>query len=151
MTINSQLDTIATSIAGLTITGVTIKDIDNIPDSAQGLTPLLIPQPNDYVTNLKPTRISFGGAGSAKMDLTYTLNYVYLHAEAGSGINTFAIYAGLIDNLLLIIESMMTNDNLNGAVDMELNSISDIGVIDDPAGNPFWGVFISLNVTEFTQ
>lgn len=151
MTINSQLDTVATSIAGLSISGVNIRDIDNIPDSASMLTPLLIPQPNDFVTNMAATRESFGGGGTAKLNLTYTLNYVYLHAEAGSGVNTFAVYAGLIDNLILILETILANDNINGAVDMELATVGNIGIINDPADNEYWGVLFSLNITEFVQ
>lgn len=151
MTITCQLETVAASIAALSISGMNIKGIDNIPQSANGLTPLLIPQPNDFVTNLSPTRVSFGGGGTAKMDLTYTLHYVYLHAEAGSGLSTYAVYAGLIANFVAIIEAILENDDISGAVDMELGNVGDIGIISDPSDNEFWGVLFELNILEHVQ
>lgn len=151
MTITSQFATIANSIAALNIPGVTIKDIDNIPDSASMLTPLLIPQPNDFITDLSATFQTFGTGGTAKMDMNYTMNYVYLHAEAGSGLSTYEIYAGLISKLSAIIEEILANDKINGLVDFQLRTIGNIGVISDPADNEFWGALVSFRVLEFAQ
>lgn len=151
MAINSQIATVADSIAGLSISGVTIKDIDQIPDSAKLLCPLLIPQPNDYVTNLTYTRQSFGSMGAEKLDCTYSLNYIYLHCELGSGLGAYAPYAGIISKLELILETVMSNDTITGAVDIQVGNIGSIGVINDPAGNQYWGVIFSLNVLEHSQ
>ena len=151
MTINSTIATVADSISNLSISGITIKDIDTIPDSASMLCPLLIPQPNGFVTDVKVESLTYGSGGTANMNTSYTLNYVYLHCEAGSGINAYAPYAGIITKLELIIESILTNDNVTGAVDMKLGNIGNIGVIQDPSGNQFWGLMFSLRVLEYTQ
>ena len=151
MTMNSQIATVADSIAGLSISGVTIKDIDQIPDSASMLCPILLPQPNDFVTNLTFTRQSMGTMGAQKMDCEYFLNYVYLHCEAGSGINAFAPYAGIITKLELILETILNNDTITGAVDIETSAIGSIGVIADPAGNEYWGFLVSFKVKEQTN
>lgn len=151
MTINSQIATVAASIAGLTISGVTNKGIDAIPESASMLCPLLIPQPDNFVTGLTYARQTVGSMGSAKIDCNYTLNYVYLHCETGSGINTYAPYAGIISKLETILEKILANDVVSGAIDIQISSIGTIGTIQDPAGNQFWGLMFSISVLEFTQ
>jgi hypothetical protein len=151
MTITSAFSTVTNSIAALSISGVTIKDIDEIPQSAQLLGPVLIPQPNDFVTEFTQTFQSFGSNGTAKVDFGYTLNYVYLHCEAGSGISSFDIYAGLITNLSAIVVAIASNDAVSGLVDLKIASISNIGVIEDPSGNQYWGVLLGLRVLEFGQ
>ena len=150
MTVASALSTITNSIAALSISGVTIKDIDEIPQSAALLCPLLIPQPNDFVTDVNVEFQSLGSNGTAKIDLSYTLNYVYLHAETG-GVGTFDAYSGLITKLTAIIVKIMSNDAVSGAVDLRLQSVGNIGVIQDPAGNNYWGVLFSFRVLEFAQ
>ena len=151
MTITSTISTVADSIAGLSISGVTIKDIDQIPDSALMYCPLLIPQPANFVTNLGVEFKTFGSNGGAKIDTTYTLNYVFLFCEVGSGINSFAAISGLVGKLEDILEAINSNDAITGAVDVKIGAIGNIGVITDPAGNDYWGLEFSLRVLEYTQ
>lgn len=151
MTVSIGLATVADSISNLSISGVTIKDIDQIPDSAAMLCPLLIPQPNGFVSDINPEFQSFGSNAAQKMDLSYTLNYLYLHAEVGSGINSYLIYSGLITKLIAIIAAIMSNDKITGLVDMKLQSVSQIGVITDPSGAEFWGIQFSFRVLEYVN
>jgi len=151
MTISSTISTVAGSIAGLTISGVTIKDIDQIPDSARMLTPLLIPQPANFVTNLSVSFETFGSNTGAKINTNYTLNYVFLFCEVGSGLGSFAAFSGLVTKLMAILNAINSNDAITGAVDVKINNIGNIGVITDPAGNDFWGLEFSLRVLEYTQ
>jgi len=150
MTIASTISTVTDSIAGLTISGVTIKDIDQIPEAARLLTPLIIPQPNNFVTDLSVTFETFGSNGSAKINTNYTLNYVFLFCEV-SGISAFAAFSGLIEKLSAILVAIDSNDAISGAVDVKINSIGNLGVITDPAGVEFWGLEFSLRVLEYTQ
>ena len=138
------------SIAGLIISGVTIKDIDQIPEAARLLTPLIIPQPNNFVTDLSVTFETFGSNGSAKINTNYTLNYVFLFCEVG-GLSAFAAFSGLIEKLSAILVAIDSNDAISGAVDVKINSIGNLGVITDPAGVEFWGLEFSLRVLEYTQ
>jgi hypothetical protein len=151
MTVTCSVNTVASSIAALSVSGVTIKDIDKIPDSAKLLCPVLIPQPNDYMSNTLMSFESFGSNGTAKMDLEYDLNYVYLHCEAGSGVNAFAPFSSLMTKLAAILVVIFSNDAITGLVDMKLNSVSNVGIINDPAGNSYWGVLVSLHVKEYSQ
>lgn len=150
MTITSAFATIANSIAALSISGVTIKDIDEIPQSARLLTPLLIPQPNDYVTNFEAEFQSFGSNGTPKIDLNYSLNYLYLHCEAGSGLSTFDVYGGLMTKLSAILVAILSNDAITGLVDMK-PQIGQIGIITDPSGIEYWGITFSLRILEYAQ
>lgn len=151
MTITSTIATVADSISNLSISGVTIKDIDQIPDTARMLTPLLIPQPSNFITDLSVSFETFGSNGGAKINTTYTLNYVFLFCEVGSGLGSFAAFSGLIGKLEDILVAINSNDAITGAVDMKIGSIGNIGVITDPAGNEFWGLEFSLRVLEYTQ
>ncbi len=151
MAITSTISTVADSIAGLTISGITIKDIDQIPDTARMLTPLLIPQPNNFITDLSVSFETFGSNGGAKINTTYTLNYVFLFCEAGSGIKAFEAFGGLVSKLQDILVAINSNDAISGAVDIKIGTIGNIGVITDPAGVEFWGLEFSLRVLEYTQ
>ena len=151
MTVSVSLATVADSIAGLSISGVTIKDIDQIPDNASMLCPLLIPNPSGFVTDISPSFESFGSNGSARMNLSYTLNYTFLHSQIGSGINAFSSYSDLISKLVSVFVAVMSNDKITGAVDIRLQGISSIGVVTDPAQNEYWGVQFSFRVLEYVQ
>lgn len=150
MTITSSISTVADSIAGLTISGVTIKDIDQIPDSARLLCPLLIPNPANFVTDISVTFETYGSNGGAKINTNYTINYVFLFCEV-AGINAFAAFSGLMAKLSAILVAINSNDTITGAVDMKINSIGNIGVITDPAGVEYWGLEFSLRVLEYSQ
>lgn len=151
MTVAVNIETVAGSIAALSISGVTIKDYDNIPDNAVGLCPVMLPQPNGYITDIAPSFESFGSNGSARMNLAYTLNYVFLHSEIGSGINAYAAFGDLMTKLAGIFVAIMSNDAISGAVDVRLQSVGNVGVVTDPAGNEYWGILFSLRVLEYVQ
>lgn len=150
MTITSAIATVADSIAGLTISGVTIKDIDQIPDTARLLCPLLIPKPDNFVTDISVTFETFGSNGGAKINTNYTLNYVFLFCEVG-GVSSFAAFGGLVTKLSAILVAINSNDTITGAVDVKINSIGNIGVITDPAGIEYWGLEFGLRVLEYSQ
>lgn len=150
MTITSAFATITNSIAALAIPGVTVKDIDEMPQTARMITPVLLPQPTDFVTDYEPTFQSFGSNGTAKINVNYTLNYVYLHCEAGSGLSQLDIYAGLMRNLSAILETLLSNDAITGLVDMTPR-VGNIGVIEDPSANQYWGILLQLRILEFAQ
>lgn len=151
MTVACNVNTVSTAISELSVSGVTIKDITAIPESARMLCPILLPQPNDYMSGVQFSFESFGSNGTALMNLEYDLNYVYLHCEAGSGMNAFAPFSALMTKLAAILVEIMSNDKIDGLVDLKLNSVSNIGIISDPAGNEFWGVLLSFHVLEFAQ
>ena len=151
MTITIGFKTVADSISKLKVTGIKFLDIDKIPDAGQMLCPVLFPQPDNFVTGMEVERMTVGGGGTALMDMRYTLNYVFLQAELGSGIRAFEAYAGMIANIASIIKVILENDDISGAVDLQVNTIGELGAVTDPAGNEFWGTLLSFSVLEQIQ
>lgn len=147
-----QADTIATSIAGLSVPGVTIKDLDGIPEEAQARDcPLLYPKPDGFMSNLRVERDSFGAGSEARKTVRYTLNYAYLHAPVGEGRGLFDVYAAMVGNTLAILDALLADDALNGAVDITPGSVVRFGLVNDPAGGWFHGCVLGLDVVEFVN
>jgi len=152
MTIAVSFVTVADSISKLSISGVNVKDLNEIPTDASKVLPVLYPIPNGFVTDVKATRVTMGGGGTAKIDFEYTLNYRYLHSIAGADLGLFSTYTGLMTKLELICEKILASDNLTGAIDVTLQNISNVGPLTDPAGKTtYHGVDIALRVLEFAQ
>ena len=151
MTINVRFADVVESISNFSISGVNIRDVNTIPENAMDMCPIFFPRPDGMVTDIIFTRVTLGSDGSALMDMEYTLNYRFLYAEIGSG-DVLANYTGLIEKLALICKAIFTNDTPSGAVDMQLQSISNIGPLPDPVGmNVYHGVDIALRVLEHIQ
>lgn len=143
--------TIATGIAALSVPGVSIKDITGIPEQVQPRDcPIMFPSPAGWLTggNGEPSDgpATFGNPSTRYWIFNRTFEYIYLHSSAGVG-------RGLIDN----IPAMATNaDAIMQAVtaldlpqiDVQNISISQFGVLTDPAGNNFYGFHLSLQLRE---
>lgn len=152
MTIAVNFTTVTNSIAALTVAGVTIKDVDEIPMDALKILPVMFPKPDNFITNVTFSRETYGTGGTAKMNFSYTLNYRYLHSPVGARLNMLSAYSGLITNLAAILVEIFENDKLAGLVDLQLESIGQIGPLTDLAGQTtYHGVDIGLRVLEFAQ
>lgn len=151
MTVTVGLITVADSISNLSISGVNVRDIDQIPENALAILPVLFPLPNGFVTDVVFSRQSMGDA-EALMNMEYVLHYRYLHAAIGSGGGLLAAYSGLLTNLAAIVKKILESSNVTGAVDVTLQSVSGIGPLPDPGGQTqYHGVDIALKVLEFAQ
>jgi len=152
MTVTLQISTVTESIAALDISGINVLDIDSIPDSANLICPVFMPQPNDFITAIAPVFQTLGSnALTPAIDLSYTLNYVFLECEAGSGIGAFDVYPNLIAHVTEILRVILSNDTITGAVDIKPLTIGDLGVLEDAAGNSYWGSLLSFRVLEFVE
>ena len=147
-----QADTIATSIAGLSVPGVTIKDLDGVPEEVHARDcPLLYPKPDGFMSNLRVERDSFGAAGDARKTVRYTLSYAYLHAPVGEGRGLFDVYADMVGNVLAILDAIIADDALNGAADITPGAVTRFGLVNDPSGGWFHGCVVALDVVEFVN
>jgi hypothetical protein len=142
---------IATGIAALSITGVTVKDITGIPEQVQPRDcPILFPAPDNWMAggNGEPSDgpATFGGPTSRMWVFNRVYNYVYLHSSMGSGrglIDNIAAMSDKIDAIVLkLIELDLTQ------VDLQNVSVGAFGVITDPAGNNFFGCTLALTMRE---
>jgi hypothetical protein len=151
MTVNVQPVTVAASIAALSFGSISIADIDEIPESGTLETPIMFPQPDGFISDVGMSFETFGSNTGAKMNMTYTLNYVFLQNEIGGSVGSFDSYKNLITNFAAIMKVIFSNDAITGAVDIKLQSVPVLGVISSPSGIQYWGFLFGLRVLEYVQ
>jgi len=150
MTVSLNLANIANSISALSVSGVTVKDKDEIVGNWTPLPNVLYPNIDGggWVTGFGLDYVTVMQGASAKMDISYTLNYRFLGVQCGDISIVPAAYSALVDKLILIINAIIAMDEpYSGAVEMKLGDVS-IGERTDPAGNNFFGADFALNIVE---
>jgi hypothetical protein len=135
---------IADSIASISITGVSVKDKDQVAASWAAQPNVLYPNPDNWIIGF---RAEYNIAGNLET-ASYTLNYRFLHVQV-SDIATFpAGFSGLADKVGAVIGALV--DVLNPYSDNVDMTIADaqMGPRDDPAGNQYFGADIALAIIE---
>jgi hypothetical protein len=150
MTVTVHIATVATSIAALSISGVTIKDISGIPANANLQPATLYPNPDNWIDGIKIEAQTFGIAGVEKQQLDYDLHYRYIHCAPGA-VGAFDYYPSLVSAIATIMQVICINDTVTGAQDFRLKSMSAPKIVTDPAGNSFWGCDFTFHVIEFLE
>ena len=148
MAINIQVVAVADSISKLSISGVTVKDIDELSASWKSLPNVLYPRPDGFITNISVTHSDLA---RQNYELRYVLAYRFLNVPLGNDAVLFATYPTLIAKAVLIANAIITNHNLTGAVDVTFGGITNIGALPDPAGNVYHGCDILINVLEYLE
>ena len=143
------ITTVCTSIAALTVAGVTIKDMNYIPPSGERITPILFPNADSPLSNYTDERMSFGGGSSALMDVDYDLNYIFIFCKMGAGRTGLDYIQKFMEKVQLIIDAIIGVDTINGAVDIRVSNVGDATVMADPAGNNYLGCSMTFHVKEF--
>lgn len=145
-----QTSSIISGIAGLSVSGVTIRDLDEIPEAVPASDlPVLFPEPGNPMSNLVVTRDTMG-AGLAKWTVTYNLTYTFCHHQPGEGYGLFDKYGDMVDKATAILDALIEADlNANGAVELTVDNVLNFGPVLDPAGNQYHGCQFVLHVTEF--
>jgi hypothetical protein len=151
MTISLSLATVADSISKLSISGVTVKDLDELSASWKSLPNVLYPKPDGWISNAKFTVDTFGSMGVEKATFTCNMAYRFLGTEIGNMGAFSAAYSNVITKLVLILNVILANDVITGAVDFRLLGISNIGPLADPAGNVFHGCDLVFTYSEFVN
>jgi hypothetical protein len=149
MTISSLLTTITGEIAALSITGVTIKDYDEVVVNWKAMPNVLYPNVENFLTGLKLDYESFPHGASAQVNISYTLNYRFLGTQVGNNTATYSLaYKDVIDKVLLIINAIVTNHSYaSGKASVELAGVK-FGGFSDPSGAFYHGADIALSVVE---
>lgn len=148
MTVALNLANISNAIAAISISGVTVKDKDEVIGNWTPLPNVLYPKPDGWITGFKIDYATVMQGASAKMDISYTLNYRFLGVQAGNLSIFPAAYSSLVDKLILIINAFIALDApYAGSVELKIGGV-EIGPRQDPAGNNFFGADIALNVME---
>lgn len=147
-TATTYMASIVSAISQLTITGITIKDIDEVAASWVSLPKVLYPNIDDFVTNFELNYPTFVQDGTGPVDIKYSLNYRYLSTQVGD-MATVAVQSNLVlAEVISIVNKMLTvRAPYDGRVLMTLGDLS-IGARLDPAGNQYFGADFALNVEE---
>ena len=147
-----QFATVANSIAAVSVSGVTIKDIDEIIEfvSARDC-PLVQPVPNGFVSGLNVERDSQGLGSVAMKTVMYTLTYRLMYAPIGTGRGLFDVYDDMVAKAGLFLDALISNDALTGTIDITPTGALNFGPVLDPAGNSFHGCDFQLKVMEFVN
>lgn len=141
------LTTITNSIAALTVTGLTIYDIDEIPEAALRDVPCMYPEPVEFLTNFEAEMASFQGC---KWNVGYDMTYTLLYAPVGSG-RGMELFSSTVALAFLVVDAVTAIQSVTGAVTLKFVSISTPGPITDPAGNSYFGVRITFRALEFVN
>ena len=148
-----KIANVIAGIAQLEPSGVTILGTDKIPNEWNGRNPIMFPDPSGPISNLiiDPQTLC-DSATATKANVTYTLNYVYLHSPVGSGRGIYTEVPALITNMVAIVAAICAKFSIDSyAVDMKPRIPGEVGVLEDPAGNQFWGCRLALDILEFYE
>jgi hypothetical protein len=142
---------ICTAIAGLTVSGVRMLNLDAIPEVADPRdVPAMWPRPDGFIEDVNVQVDSFGSS-QAKKTVTYTLVYVYAHSPLGAGRGLFDTYPDTVVKACAILDAIIANDAIQGAAIDITPSAGAFGPVGDPSGNAFHGCEIRVAVTEFVN
>jgi hypothetical protein len=140
--------TVANAISGLSISGVTVQDVSGITDAIGLGANVLSPRPKNFVTGLRIEEIE---VTKQKLNVYYTLNYVYYHTQIGGLGGLFGTYADMIGKLALIVLAFCGNAVLAGTMDSGKPRVGQIAGIPDAAGNIFHSCEISIDILQFLE
>lgn len=145
------LSTVTDSISQLDVAGVKILDIDEINAEIQERDcPVLLPEVANFMGDVVVERDSSGDPSIALKRITYTLNYVFLYTRAGATrLAELEKYGDMCEKVGLILDAIIANDDITGAVDMWPVAVTEFGPVPDPAGNNFLGCRIQVQILEF--
>lgn len=148
MTFSLSLAGVADAISSITISGVTVKDKDQLSGTWLSLPNVLYPNPDNWITNFAIRYDALMQGAAAPATITYTLNYRFLGVQVGD-IGAFPVsYSALVDKVIAIINAIeAVYAPYTGKVEMILGGVS-IGARTDPAGNNYFGADIALNISE---
>jgi hypothetical protein len=143
--------TIATGIAALSVSGVTIKDVTAIPDTVNGRDcPILFPSPDGWLLggNGEPSDgpTTFGTAITRMWTFNRTYRYVFLYEQAGATRGLKDVISGLAGKVDLITEAVAEMDLTD--VDAQSITVSNFGVIEAPDAKAFFGCILDFTFRE---
>lgn len=146
-----KIITVLDSISALSVSGVTVKDVNEVDEAWQVRGAVLYPLIDNLMSFSRPTRQSFGVGSAKRLDINYVLNYRLLYAPVGSGRGVKDIFSGLMTTVAATLDALNVLDAPSGSVDIEASINEGRPVVKDPAGNDFWGCDFTINVLEFNE
>jgi hypothetical protein len=137
-------------VAGLSITGVTVRSTSNIPEAVlPQQCPLLAPDPVGFVSDMSVERLT-GRIGTARAySVSYVATWILYAAPVAEGISLFTGYRALLTSLAAVHAAIMANETPTGAYDIRPYGTPSVGPMRDETGAGFHGARIQFLVNEF--
>jgi hypothetical protein len=142
--------TITASIAGLTVTGLTIRDTGSLSDHIEHRDePCMVARPNGFVTFSPTVRDTYGLATIARKTQVFTLAYRLFYADAGEGRGMYDLFPGFVTMIFALQDALIAADALGGTIDMQMIGNPSLGIVQDGADGNHWGCDINIQCTVF--
>lgn len=146
---------IATAIAALSVSGVTMKDITGIPKAVKkGDCPIFFPHPDDWFAGTNSVSDTSYVGQATVYDAVRRFRYIYLHGLSVAGNPAGTVYPAMAAKVDLIYSAIAAMNASAGVLTVESISISGFGEITAPAaGNTtvrdvFYGCFFEIQILE---
>lgn len=149
--------TIATNIATLPVsvtingtpTTLTIKDLTGVAQAINSRDcPIMIPK-TPFMDGIEAEPQAFGAATVRPWNVTYYLNYRILYAPVGTQRNIAEVLQPMTDLSGLVVTAILTGDITMGAEDSMAFTIENMGVVNAPNDDPFYGFDMRVQVMEY--
>jgi hypothetical protein len=147
MSTTFDIATVTNAISALSISGVKVKDTDEIADAIALGTQVLAPRARDFITDFRVDPVELS---KQNLDIHYTLNYIYYHCRTGTNA-LYGSYAPMMGKLALIVQAICADESLSGAMDNGMMNIGTIAAIDDGSGNFYHSIEISIPILQFLE
>ena len=138
------LATVADSISKLSVSGLTIEDVDDMSISYNS--PTLAPL-DTYISNFELEYESQGSGDTALMTVHYDLTYRLHYKRIGSDRDLKAV-DGLTDMVVAILDAVISIATLTGAIEILPSSVR-TGVVAAPDGTGWFGADFVFRVMEY--
>ena len=149
MALELSINTVTNSIAALSITGVTIRDVDEMPESVNAREcPILYPEPDRFVRNMTVEPAAFGSGTGILVDAEYDLVYTFLYKKVGAGRGLYSLYPSMLTLTQLIVNKIIVSDIITGCTELTFAGFENFGHLIDPSSQWFLGTQIILHVKE---
>jgi hypothetical protein len=140
---------ISAAIAGMTVSGVTFKDVSGIPKIVrESDCPIFFPDPSDWFSSMKSAQTL--NSPTNQTDVTRTLKYIYLHSVSTAANLPSTHYAGMAAKVDAIYSAL---DSIVGGLFVVTGiTVSRFGEIEAPRQgqlrNVFFGCFFNIDIVE---
>ena len=139
---------VAAAIAALDIDGVTIYDLDQMPQAVdERACPVLGPSSHEpsFLTDWTAKRLTTQG----NYQMEYVLNYKLFQAKIGKDRGLFAQYPAMVNYAAAVVNAFLAITHVEGCKHLAVASLPQFGNIVDASGQQFHGCQIAIRVTEF--
>ena len=149
----ANLNPVATWISNLSIAGMGIRDLHNIPEVIQPQDcPIMCPDmsPPAFMDSFTLKRLTMkDSVNGRRFEVHYNLHYMMFYANAQEDISWLQKFGDLADMFSQAVTVMAVNETPDGAWDIRPTGAPHFGFVSDSAGTAFYGVRFTLAVTEF--